>query len=412
MVETNSYHAFISYRREGGIYIARALRDGITLANPRLRVFLDTDELAAGNFNDTLLRTIAETPNFITVLSHDALARCHNEGDWLHREILAAVETKRNIIPVFESGVDFPKEGTLPQDISSIVNLNGVEYSPTYHHDAVKKIISFFKIDSAESDSQRRTRISDYFSHSMVQIPGGEFMMGSDRGRLDERPVRSVKVKESWIMKCPVTQREYDSLMNVNPSNFKHDHKPVQNISWFDAVRFCNKWSIKDGLTPVYGFDKDTNAVWIRFQHDGYRLPTEAEWEYACRAGTGTEFHWGDLDSEWDKYAWHDRNSDDQVHVVATRRPNAWGLYDMTGNVFEWCNDWYAADYYSFNECDNPKGPSQDFGEYRVMRGGAWAYDPLRLRSAARLKRDPNLTDDVSGFRCITFRHPLANLNS
>ncbi|MHB8914720.1 MAG: SUMF1/EgtB/PvdO family nonheme iron enzyme [Thiobacillus sp.] len=406
MNKTTNYNAFISYRREGGAYIARALREGIEKANEALNVFIDLDELSAGNFNDALIKVISESPNFIFVVSKGVFERCKNESDWVRKELSTAIQLKRNIIPVFEAGITFPDEISLPEDIRSIVAFNGVEYSPQHHHEALKKIVSFFKVDSIETDERRRHRINHYFERQMVRIPSGKFIMGSMNGKKDEIPLREVNISEFWMMKYPVTQREYQSLMNVNPGNFRHDQKPVQNVSWFDAIVFCNKWSNRDNLQPVYEIDERSGGVKTFFERVGYRLPTEAEWEYACRAGNSCEFHWGDEESEWNKFAWHDRNSDDQVHIVGSRHANSWGLFDMTGNVYEWCNDWYEADYYSFNETDNPRGPDREFGEYRVMRGGAWAYDPIRLRSAARLKRDPNLTDDVSGFRCVINTFP------
>ena len=401
-----SYNAFISYRRSDGSYIARAIRDGIERANPGLSIFIDLDELSSGNFNEALLRVIANTPNFILIITRDTFSRFSNENDWVRKELTEAVRQKRNIIPVFVEGAGFPPVDQLPEPFVSLPEFNGIEYSAQYHQEAIRKLVSFFRHDTVESDEQRDQRTKSYFERYMVNIPSGRFLMGSEIGKADERPVREVEVSSFWMMKYQVTQKEYQDLMNVNPGNFKHDHKPVQNVSWFDAITFCNKWSERDGLEEVYELD-NFGGVRIHFDRVGYRLPTEAEWEYACRAGTTTEFFWGDSEADWDKYAWHDRNSDDQVHVVGQRNPNPWGLYDMTGNVWEWCSDWYDVDYYSFGEQINPRGPKREYGESRVMRGGAWAYDPVRLRSAARLKRDPSLTDDVSGFRCVINRHPL-----
>lgn len=398
-----TYKAFVSYRRDGGIYIARALAEGI--AAKGFATFIDLDELRGGDFNVALDQVIEATPNFVLVLSRGALDRISNEKDWMRRELASALRHGKRVIPVFEQGVGFPDEGALPPDVRAVVRQNGVQYSPQFHNEAINRMISHFDLEIRETEQSKAQRIKTYFRTRMVSLPGGTFKMGSDRGRPDELPIREVQISPFWMMKYPTTQREYQNLLGVNPANFVHPDKPVQNVSWFDAVRCCNKWSERDGLDKVYRFN-DESRVETDFSIMGYRLPTEAEWEYACRAGSQARFHWGETVDEWDQYAWHDRNSDDQVHIVGRRKPNAWGLHDMTGQVYEWCNDWYEPDYYRFGEVKDPAGPPGDFGEFKVMRGGAWAYDPWRLRSAARLKRAPQLTDDVSGFRCVINRPP------
>ena len=401
-----TFKIFISYRRDTGIYIARTLRQSIERENPSLRIFIDSDELSGGNFNEALLKNIEETPNFIFVMSQGALDRCQNPDDWVRRELAQALRLGKRVIPVFEEGVKFPDRHELPEDIRAVVDHNGVEYSPHYHQEAIKKIINFLDLEHHETSIQREERIQKYFSRYMVPIKGGRFQMGSDNGLADEVPPHFVRISDFFMMRYQVTQLEYQELMGINPGNFKHPRKPVQNISWHDAIAFCNKWSLRDGLQEVYERNED-ESVLIHYDRAGYRLPTEAEWEYASRAGTTSLYHWGDGLDDSDHYAWHDRNSDDCVHLVGTRKPNAWGLHDMTGNVWEWCNDWYDADYYSYADEFDPKGPERDFGEFKVMRGGAWAYDPYRLRAAARLKRDPALTDDVSGFRCVISAPPI-----
>jgi formylglycine-generating enzyme required for sulfatase activity len=166
--------------------------------------------------------------------------------------------------------------------------------------------------------------------------------------------------------------------MGDNPSEFKDcgDDCPVENVSWNDAQGFIKKLNEIEGV-------------------DNYRLPTEAEWEYACRAETNTEFSFGDEASELGEYAWYIDNSGDRTHPVGTKKPNAWGLYDMHGNVIEWCQDWYA-DYPS-NSVTDPKGPSK--GEYRVLRGGSWLINARRIRSADRFRNDPNYRYLGIGFR-------------
>jgi formylglycine-generating enzyme len=388
------HKVFISYRRDSGIYIARTIRQSIENENSAIRMFMDLDEIAGGDFNAEILQSIEESSNFILIITEGSLDRCKNEGDWVRREVAHAIKLGKRIVPVVEEGVDLPTEKDLPEDIRAVVRQNGVVYSPSFHNEAIKKIISFLDLEERETVVQRKARIDRYFRRYMQPISDGSCLMGSEKGRFDERPVREVSLSQFWMMKYPVTQEEYQRLMGSNPGNFKHPKKPVQNVSWFDAIAYCNKWSVRDGLSEVYEFVDD--VVVIHYSKNGYRLPTEAEFEYACRAGTQSDYFWGDKLEEADLFAWHDGN----------RRPNPWNLYDVCGNVFEWCNDWYDPDYYKYGELKDPKGPWRQHGEYKVMRGGAWAYDPLRLRSAARLKRDPVLTDDVSGFRCVIRNRP------
>jgi formylglycine-generating enzyme len=235
-------------------------------------------------------------------------------------------------------------------------------------------------------------------SKKFLFIKGGSFMMGSANYFNSEKPVHKVTLTDFYMMKYLVTQRDYEEIAGKTPSNFKGDpNRPVENLNWFDAIRFCNLWSERDELEPVY--EIDGNLVSIDFNRNGYRLPTEAEWEYACRAGTASDYFWGDSDKEAGKYCWFDGNSEDVTHTVGIKPPNPWGLFDMAGSVWEWCNDWYVEDYYSRSEDNDPCGV--EFGEYRVLRGGSWFNGQSRLRSSCRLKRLPNLTDDVTGFRCV-----------
>jgi formylglycine-generating enzyme required for sulfatase activity len=247
----------------------------------------------------------------------------------------------------------------------------------------------------------------------MVAIPAGSFMMGSN-GSDDEQPVHKVTLDAFYMDATEVTQADYEALMGVNPSYFRGDGKlSVGCVTWYDAVLYCNARSKQDGLEPVYrytGVEKgdDGQCVGLKnpaidFSKNGYRLPTEAEWEYACRAGTTTKYYWGDnMDGA---YAWWSSNSDEKTHLVGTKKPNAWGLYDMSGNVWEWCNDWYDKNYYASSSEKNPKGP--DSGRCRVLRGGSCdSGDVDDLRSAVRYEgdRDPDYRADNDGFRCLLVR--------
>ena len=246
-------------------------------------------------------------------------------------------------------------------------------------------------------------------SRKMVSIRRGVFIMGSNEHGASERPSHEVSVSPFFMQKCLVTQRDYAKIMGSNPSNFVgNPNRPAESVSWTDAVKFCNAWSRADGLDPIYEILED--EVLTHFEKNGYRLPTEAEWEYACRAGSTSEFFWGDTEVEADLYAWHDGNSEDSTQAVGTKRPNPFGLYDMVGNLWEWTNDWFSMEYYGLGERDDPKGP--EFGEAKVLRGGSWFNGKAKLRSPCRLKRLPGLVDDVTGFRCVARYTPTGEAST
>ncbi|MEO2029662.1 MAG: formylglycine-generating enzyme family protein [Fuerstiella sp.] len=170
--------------------------------------------------------------------------------------------------------------------------------------------------------------------------------------------------------------------MGSTPSEFKGAQNPVENVSWDDAVEFCRKLS---------ELPAEKSAGYV------YRLPTEAEWEYACRAGTTTAYSFGDSKSELGEYAWYRKNSGDTTHPVGGKPPNAWGLYDMHGNVLEWCQDWY--EYYPSGSVTDPTGAAS--GPYRVYRGGSWISRSGYCRSADRYGRAPDYRFSSGGFRVL-----------
>jgi formylglycine-generating enzyme required for sulfatase activity len=174
----------------------------------------------------------------------------------------------------------------------------------------------------------------------MIRIAGGKFPMG-DKEQADA-PVHEVVVSSFQIDARLVTQEHYEKVMGSNPSRWKGGSNPVEQVRWSDAARFCNRRSELEGLLPCY----DTNNWQCNFKSSGYRLPTEAEWEYACRAGTITAFFFGDSPAKLGEHAWFDKNAAGHPRPVAQKKPNPWGLYDICGNVWEWCNDFYKVDYY------------------------------------------------------------------
>lgn len=263
-----------------------------------------------------------------------------------------------------------PRAGTRSSRVSLIVAIfllslicacgKMVEYSSTKS-----------EIVGQASQSQSRDEVSNSIGMRFRRIPAGTFMMGSETGSRDEVPVHAVRISEPYCLGVTeVTQSQWKAVMGDNPSYVLGSaNHPVEMISWDDAVSFCKKLTQMDD------------------RYD-YRLPTEAEWEYACRAGTTGDYH-GSLD----QIAWYSENSHTTTHPVATKQANPWGLYDMSGNVLEWCQDWYDGDYYRQSPADDPAGPKQ--GEYRVLRGGAEHCNRKFCRSAQRFMAPP---DDRSGY--------------
>ena len=231
---------------------------------------------------------------------------------------------------------------------------------------------------------------------NMVFITGGTFLMGSsesEQGRFrNEGPQHQVTVSSFYIGKVPVTQAEYQEITGTNPSFFKGPHLPVEQVSWLDALEYCNKRSIRDGLTPAYTI-RGNNVQWNR-SANGYRLPTEAEWEYACRAGTQTPFHSG---TSMNDVGWHSGNSGGRTRPVGEKQPNAWGLYEMHGNVLEWC--WDLLGNYSGETQTDPQGATS--GTNRVYRGGCWRFEPHQSRSAYRFGNHQHLRINFVGFRVV-----------
>ena len=222
----------------------------------------------------------------------------------------------------------------------------------------------------------------------LVPIPAGEFLMGSpetEQGRREREVQHQVTLTKPFLLGVhEVTQGQWQAVMGTTPWKGKEyvkegDDYPATYVSWNDAVEFCRNLSEKEGVE--------------------YRLPTEAEWEYACRAGTTTAYSFGDDASELGEYAWYRENAWDAgqkyAHTVGQKKPNPWGLYDMHGNVFEWCQDWYG-DYPSGSVTD-PTGPAS--GDLRVLRGGSFSYRTSLVRSAYRDHSQPGDRNVIIGFR-------------
>ncbi|GAB2724522.1 formylglycine-generating enzyme family protein [Kitasatospora kifunensis] len=209
----------------------------------------------------------------------------------------------------------------------------------------------------------------------MIAVPSGQVTLS------DRRTQRSwsALLGPYWLAPFPVTQAQYAQVIGEQPSSARGDELPVEGVSWWDAVRFCNALSEREGLAPAYRLLGEEEGVAWDEAAGGYRLPTEAEWEHACRAGT-SHARYGQLD----EIAWYRGNSGERMHEVGGRQPNTWGFHDMLGNVWEWCWDVYDAEVY---------------GSYRVLRGGGWFDEHWSCRASVRRRSHPTFRIDDVGFR-------------
>jgi formylglycine-generating enzyme required for sulfatase activity len=271
----------------------------------------------------------------------------------------------------------------------------------------------------------------------MILVKGGSFLMGDTIRDADERPIHRVTLSSFHMAKTETTVAQFKAFIDATgyltdaetgdgsyvwdslgwhkreSVNWRHNERgqllpeseyrrAVTHVTWFDAAHYCNWLSEQADLKKVYGFQKDT--LKIDFSANGYRLPTEAEWEYAARGG-----HHLYKDRAGNLYAgegniadlgWYSGNANRHVHAVGLKRPNALGIYDLTGNVWEWCHDWYDKNYYpKTRNAENPPGPTS--GEYRSLRGGAWNNSGKHCRVASRSSRYPDFRDGSVGVRVV-----------
>lgn len=212
--------------------------------------------------------------------------------------------------------------------------------------------------------SNNTQKVSD-IPDQMIEIPKGAIELRDDR----TKEKWTVQIEPFLLLKFPVTQDLYVEITNENPSTFKGNLLPVETVTFKDAVIFCNKLSLKNDLVPCYTIHAEGDEIVYEKTANGFRLPTEAEWEYACKAGT-TEIRYGELD----RIAWYKDNSENKTHIIGQKEPNAWGLYDMLGNVWEWCSDLYDTEVY---------------GSYRIFRGGGFCDVERSVMATTRRRSHP-----------------------
>ncbi len=278
------------------------------------------------------------------------------------------------------------------KQISQLESLKGKETELTDQINRLNKKIEELKkeneglnkkIDRLTKNKEEPEKIAKHgnsIGMKFTLIHAGEFDMGSEESD-SEKPVREVKINNPFYLGTyPVTQREWEAVMGDRPSRFKGDDLPVEQVSWDKMQEFIKKLNEKEGT-------------------DKYRLPSEAEWEYACRAGTTTRYSFDDDESKLGDYGWYDKNSEGKTHLVGQREPNSWGLYDMHGNVWEWVQDEWHVNYDDAHT-DGRAWESGD-GADRVIRGGSWSYDARNCRSALRSHLDPRRRTYSLGFRIL-----------
>ena len=313
-----------------------------------------------------------------------------DEMDFVRIEIESATAQIIPVIPVLVGGASVPNQADLvpnpqlqaPSAILKMLERNAhqLREGSEFQHSVLLLI--------ANLEEHHGHRIA------MIWCPPGSFLMGTPRPPMpprrwwsiwrkdkhddgfDEHQHQVALIQGFWLAKYPVTQAQWEKVMGINPSDVKDPESPVVNVSWEDAVVFCKRLSAREG--------------------GEYRLPTEEEWEYACRAGSTTNWCFGDDEEQLGDYAWFRANSSYNIHRVGLKKPNAWGLHDMHGNVWEWCQDWYREDIGS-----DPQPPSEDeaSGADRVNRGGSWFSPADYTRSAHRDWNDPSYRGGGVGLR-------------
>ncbi len=223
----------------------------------------------------------------------------------------------------------------------------------------------------------------------MTLIPAGSFLMGDELGDHFEQPVHPVTITQPFYLgKFQVTQEQWHAVMGTHPSSFKGPHNPVETVSWDDCREFLAR--LNEKFHP---------------HGAGFGLPTEAQWEYACRAGTTTRWSFGDNPAQLDEYAWWEKNAHGTTHPVGQKKPNPWNLFDMHGNVWEWCADLWDPGYYVESPAEDPPGP--DAGWFRVLRGGSWFNDyPIFFRCACRYSVVPGRRHRYYGLRVAMAARP------
>lgn len=372
---------FLSYARSDR---ERAKIFAETLVKQGYSVWWDRNIPHGRKFDEYILEKLNQAKCVIVLWSKDSV-----KSDWVKDE---AERGKRReiLVPVLIDDVDIPLgfgryqtaqlfnwRGTLPNEEFELLSKSIAEILG--QRQAEETEIQKPGEQGVKREIKKEKPIPNSIGMKFTFIPEGEFMMGSEEND-NEKPVHKVTISKPFYLGIyPVTQREWKAVMENNPSNFKGDDLPVEKVSWNDVQKFIKKLNEKEG----------TNK---------YRLPSEAEWEYAARADLETRYSFGDNESKLGEYAWYDENSDRKTHPVGEKKPNPWGLYDMHGNVCEWVQDRWHSKYHGA-PIDGSGWEEDD--SVRVNRGGSWSNFARRCRSASRHSNSPVARDADLGFRLL-----------
>jgi formylglycine-generating enzyme required for sulfatase activity len=363
---------------------------------------------------DVLLAIIGD--GWLDARTPEGTRRLDDANDFVRLEIQVAMTRRIPVVPVLVGRASMPRKKDLPPPLRPLIRRNAtdVRSGHDFHDHLARLVRGLQRLLSLGGDARESTRhdigretnspqlITNSLGMQLRLIPGGEFLMGSAESdeRTLEREVPQHRVhisKPLYVGVFPVTQEEYEEVCGSNPSGFPgEERRPVESISWFDAVAFCNALSAREGLDVCYDVEGDHVSFG---PGSGYRLPTEAEWEYACRSGTTTQRHCGDAQDVLAGSAWYWDNSAGRPHPVGQKNPNEWGLFDMLGNIWEWCWDWADWNYYRESPVDDPLGPS--IGSNRIYRGGGWLSFAWYCRSASRGQGVPSQRYNFLGFRVV-----------
>jgi formylglycine-generating enzyme required for sulfatase activity len=438
---------FISYRRQDSAGVAGRIYDRLRAHFGDEAVFMDIDTIPFGeDFREQIGAAVSQCEVVLAVIGSrwswntKTRRRIDDPRDFVRIELEAALERNLPVIPILVDHARMPGEGDLPASLSRLAFRNALELDQGRdfhsHVDRLIRGIEFHFLKSAggtakpapalvstsveqeASPVSPAKRLTNSVGMTLVRIEPGEFLMGTSEDQVD-RLLRLRRITEgtmSWDAEQPehlvtitrpflvglheVTEGEYRGVIGANTSEFQgSDDMPVLQVSWRDAVHFCNELGEREGRHPYYRVEGNTVTS---IGGNGYRLPTEAEWEYACRAGTSTLYPIGNDAGALGEYAWHRSNSDDKPHPVGQKRANAWGLHDMLGNVWEWCADGYDEKYYARSPVSDPPGPFRAWT--RVLRGGSWNCDRRICRPAYRYEGRPEAQISDIGFRVAAFR--------
>ncbi len=419
-------HVFICYAHEDWDFV-RAL--AAKLEKLQVSIWLDRRDILHGtNWNQTRDDALYECACCVVILSPAAVVSEQVQGEWV-----TAFEEQKPVVPILYQSCripsrlrliqrfDFTNGGLENEEIlQALLRVLGGGQSET--SDLQPTLLRHSRAGGNPGDGQKAgdlvpeqrhtskvedqikrreepkiltpapfSEITNNIGIKLILIPAGEFLMGSENGRDNEKPVRKVIISNPFYLgKYPVTQTQWRVVMGNNPSHFQqkegwifgkqkdNPEQPVENVSWDDAQEFLQKLGAREGGKT-------------------YRLPTEVEWEYACRAGSTRSYCFGDDETKLKEYAWYRENSGNTTHPVGQLKANVWGLHDMHGNVWEWVQDWYGS-YEAATAIDLTRPVS---GSDRVLRGGGCCYDARNCRSALRGYDTPDYRDNYLGFRLL-----------